>query len=33
MTQVMTLVNGFLFGSGAILAAMLFKAVLGASFC
>lgn len=33
MPQVMTLVNGFLFGSGLILAAMLFRAVLHSGFC
>lgn len=30
---VMNVVNGFLMGTGLILAAMLFKAVLGAGFC
>jgi hypothetical protein len=29
----LTVVNGFLFGSGMIVAAMLFKAVLHSGFC
>lgn len=33
MNSLVQVANGFLFGSGLILAAMLFKAVLGASFC
>jgi len=33
MTSLMQLANGFLFGSGFILAAMLFKAVLHAGIC
>lgn len=31
--SLMEIANGFLFGSGLILAAMLFKAVLHAGFC
>ena len=33
MNYGLTVVNGFLFGSGMILAAMFFKAVLHAGFC
>lgn len=33
MNNLQTLLTGLLFGSGLILAAMLFRAVLGASLC
>lgn len=33
MNSLIQVANGFLFGSGLILAAMLFKAVLHANFC
>lgn len=33
MNQLNQVVNGFLFGSGLILAAMFFKAVLHSGFC